>query len=52
MGKFLSLTIYFYDSVSFLFDGELFYEKACFLSGLIISYNDDNNDSNNNNVMN
>ena len=35
MAKFLSWTIYFYDFESYLFDRELFYEKVCFLSGLV-----------------
>ena len=35
MAKFLSWTIYFYDFESYLFDRELFYEKVCFLSGLM-----------------
>ena len=35
MVKFLLWTIYFYDFGSYLFDRELFYEKVCFLSGLI-----------------
>ena len=33
--KFLSLTIYFHDFESYLFDRELFYEKTLFLSGLV-----------------
>ena len=38
MAKFLSWTIYFYDFESYLFDRELFYEKVCFLSGLLLNY--------------
>ena len=34
MVKFLLWTIYSYDFESYLFERELFYEKACFHSGL------------------
>ena len=37
MAKSLSWTIYFYDFESNLFDRELFYQKALFLSGLVRS---------------
>ena len=36
MAKFLSWTIYLYDFESYLFDRVLFYEKACFHSGVNI----------------
>ena len=35
MVKFLSWAIYFHDFGSYLFDRELFYAKAFFLSGLL-----------------
>ena len=45
MVKFLSWAIYFHDFESYLFDRELFYEKAIFLSGLTLNENNDDNEA-------